>query len=612
MKNLISAAIAIFTIMSSVVPSGAALAQTSTGSGSASVSAVAPVANPPAIAMKDWKFSRNMALGTKGADVTELQKFLTEQGFYAGPVTGGYYQLTMQAVQKFQKANGVEATGYFGLKSRGVANGIRDRLVNFICPNDASGCTIPAPSLSIVPEGDLSTAVGASFNVVFRVSGGSQTFYDIKGMGEVPGLQWNRSECPPGAYCVKGPDRDSISLVGTPRKAGIYTVTVMAREDVVSPCKELKPNMPCPMLYPQARYGKASFTIVVKGDGTTSAPVLKGVKGPAELKVSEEGTWTIQATGKGSLAYSVVWGDEMPDAMTNSMKAGASMQFIQTATFSHRYQNPGLYTAIFKVADEQGNVATASLGVKVGDVLVMTGGSIVIEPEQTILRPGREAKLAAYYQPPMPPCPQGMFCAQMMPPRIAVRANWRTSNPDVVSLREPNCVSIGVTSGVENCQNVVYVMGVKPGTATVTAMYEAGGQQFAAKTLINVLPFEKSGRLILSPSSAAINVGGSANFTALYEDPLPDCAYVMPVCDIAYRAPYPVAVDWYLDNPSVAALSIAVADCAPIPGAPTMPCRSFTSAQLIGLARGTATLSATYIRGDGSPKVDAKATVTVN
>lgn len=605
MKNLATSVIAAFAILASVLPSAPVFAETSaTGSASAAVSAAVPA--------KDWKFSRNLSVGTKHAEVTELQKFLTEQGFYAGPVTGNYFQLTMQAVQKFQKANGVEATGFFGVKSRGVANGIREKLANFICSND-QGCVIPAPVLTITAESDLSAAVGANFNAVFRVGGGNQP-YEIKGMGEVPGLTWTRNECPPGVYCIKGADPDSISLTGVPKKPGIYTVTVMAREEVSSPCKDLPSGTPCPMLYPNPRYGKASFTIVIKGDGqSTTGPVLKGVKGPAELKVSEEGTWTIQASGKGSLAYSVTWGDEMPAASANSPKAGASMQFIQTATFSHRYSNPGLYTAVFKVADENGNVATASLGVKVGEVLVNAGGSITIEPDQTILRPGREAKLAAYYQPPVPPCPKGMFCAQMMPPRIAVRANWRTSDPDVALLREPNCVDIGTTSGISNCQNMVYVLGGKPGTATVTAMYEAGGQQFSAKALITVAPSELSGTLTISPASAALKVGSSTLFTALYQDPLPPCAYATSgaVCKIAVRPPYPVTVDWYLDNPSVASLAVAVGDCAPISGA-NLTCTSFTAAQLTGTARGAATLTATYIRGDGSPKVDAKAAITVN
>lgn len=54
-------------------------------------------------------------------EVILLQQFLTEKGFYTGPITGNFYELTEAAVKRFQSAAGVPATGYFGPLSRGQA-----------------------------------------------------------------------------------------------------------------------------------------------------------------------------------------------------------------------------------------------------------------------------------------------------------------------------------------------------------------------------------------------------------------------------------------------------------------------------------------------------------
>ena len=58
------------------------------------------------------KISRNLALGSRGSDVAELQRFLKKQGFYSYPEITGYYgPVTMKAVQAFQRAQGVVLSG---------------------------------------------------------------------------------------------------------------------------------------------------------------------------------------------------------------------------------------------------------------------------------------------------------------------------------------------------------------------------------------------------------------------------------------------------------------------------------------------------------------------
>ncbi len=65
----------------------------------------------------------SLTVGSRGAQVTELQQTLTNLGFYSGPITGYFGGLTRAAVVKFQIANNINpAVGYFGPLSRTKLN----------------------------------------------------------------------------------------------------------------------------------------------------------------------------------------------------------------------------------------------------------------------------------------------------------------------------------------------------------------------------------------------------------------------------------------------------------------------------------------------------------
>lgn len=67
----------------------------------------------------------NVSLGrnsTQSAEVLKLQQFLFDRGYLSVRPTGAFLSLTFAAVQAFQKANGIETTGFFGPLSRAAAN----------------------------------------------------------------------------------------------------------------------------------------------------------------------------------------------------------------------------------------------------------------------------------------------------------------------------------------------------------------------------------------------------------------------------------------------------------------------------------------------------------
>jgi hypothetical protein len=98
------------------------------------------------------------------------------------------------------------------------------------------------------------------------------------------------------------------------------------------------------------------------------SPVINGVSGPTTLNIGQTGTWSITASDPLSttLSYSVVWGDQVLYP-SNASSASGNIVYNQTATFTHAYSNAGNYTPVFYVQDSNGNTASTSLSVNVGN-----------------------------------------------------------------------------------------------------------------------------------------------------------------------------------------------------------------------------------------------------
>ncbi len=90
-----------------------------------------PPATPPSptppigevLSLATFNFASNLRLGMSGNAVTELQKQLTANGVYSGPITGYFGPLTLAGVKAYQSKVGVLATGFVGPLTRAQLNG---------------------------------------------------------------------------------------------------------------------------------------------------------------------------------------------------------------------------------------------------------------------------------------------------------------------------------------------------------------------------------------------------------------------------------------------------------------------------------------------------------
>ena len=526
----------------------------------------------------DYKFEKNLSFGVRNdKDVERLQNFLLEKGYYSGPVTGNYLSLTLKAVKKFQKDNGVEDTGYLGPKTRAV---IKDKVVSCTVGQDC-GTTIIKPAehvLKITTDSSLTASVGKDFSAIFKVNGWNPSHGDlnVEGSGVIPGLSWSK----PTIQCIMAPCGDApmknsqtIYLNGTPTQAGVYQVTVTA-SSWSSGCNSTSGI--CPEMAKQTGYGKAEFTIVVNNSsGTNLPPVITGLKGPTSLKVGEEGQWEIKAHDPDSsiLSYSVVWGDEVENSAQSAAKT-ATDSTSQKASFSHVYSRAGEYKAVFTVTDETGLKAAASLTTVVGGGVVQAG-TLMIDPSSANFNVGDGGKFVASFT-PMGNC-DGIHCPK--PASRLVEASWSVSVPGIVTLR-PNPCPLN-----QNCEPYVYVSASVPGKVYLIASYTESGNTYLTKVpiVVQAIPPTIEASLKIDPSSASLKVGEGKQFVAWF-DPAANCdGKKCPKLPVRQ-----VEASWSVSAPGVAVIKPNVCPNLPNTGA------CLPQVTVEGVAAGRVNLIATY------------------
>lgn len=70
-----------------------------------------------------YRFSTDMTIGARGAQVVELQERLRAEGFFTFPTSTGYFgPITQEAVKQYQTAHGISATGFVGPLTRASLN----------------------------------------------------------------------------------------------------------------------------------------------------------------------------------------------------------------------------------------------------------------------------------------------------------------------------------------------------------------------------------------------------------------------------------------------------------------------------------------------------------
>ena len=125
-----------------------------------------------------YNYTRDLTVGSRGADVTALQNLLANKGFLSVSATGYFGPLTKAALAAWQAANGITpSVGYFGPKTRAAVSA----MAGPVAPTPPgsptpSGPAVPAPASGLLvtlasdnpPPGSLIPS--SSRNRVLRVT----------------------------------------------------------------------------------------------------------------------------------------------------------------------------------------------------------------------------------------------------------------------------------------------------------------------------------------------------------------------------------------------------------------------------------------------------------
>jgi hypothetical protein len=103
--------------------SSAGASTASTGTGSVTTTAAGTVSRGQVLGASTFNFTRNLMVGLRGDDVTQLQTMLIAEGYLNIAAPTGYFgALTKTAVIKHQKAHGINGTGFVGARTLAQLN----------------------------------------------------------------------------------------------------------------------------------------------------------------------------------------------------------------------------------------------------------------------------------------------------------------------------------------------------------------------------------------------------------------------------------------------------------------------------------------------------------
>lgn len=111
-----------------------------------------------------FMFNKNLSVGMRNADVTALQNYLADAGFFNLAPTGYFGSITKSAVVAFQLANNLPGTGFVGVLTRGVLNS------SPVAATPTPGATCPAGFTCTPSTPTAPTLVGSEGFAEVRVS----------------------------------------------------------------------------------------------------------------------------------------------------------------------------------------------------------------------------------------------------------------------------------------------------------------------------------------------------------------------------------------------------------------------------------------------------------
>src|SRR3989344_1098604 len=121
------------------------------------LSLVFVLTTPPNALATSISFTRPLSLGVSGTDVSLVQEFLKEQGFYTyAAITGYFGPITKQAVIDFQKAYDINPIGIVGPQTQAKITSLSSGFTTSVSPLPPTSQTLSSTELTSLKNDILS------------------------------------------------------------------------------------------------------------------------------------------------------------------------------------------------------------------------------------------------------------------------------------------------------------------------------------------------------------------------------------------------------------------------------------------------------------------------
>ncbi len=326
-------------------------------------------------------FTKDLTVGSKGADVTALQNWLIGKGFsIAAGATGTFGAQTKAAVAAWQASAGITpAAGYFGAKSRAVANASGSTSTGGTSTAGLTGTgrltrvSTLGDVTSDIKEGDSATSVvGASFDATdgdVSIQRVDATF--VVGSAGSQSANLNKYVSSVAVY-LDGKKLGSMDATSGDKDTRTWTYRFAGLNGVIK--KGMTGNLyikVTPVSSVDSKEDGKTVTAKILADGVRAV----GADGISETYVSTAITQDFQVSAKTSATLTATAGSDNPKASQVAVSSSTTTG-VKLLSFNLKAKNQDLtvdqIVAGFQTSDNNLNDVVSTVKLMKGDTVIKT------------------------------------------------------------------------------------------------------------------------------------------------------------------------------------------------------------------------------------------------
>ncbi len=298
-------------------------------------------------------FQDQIGVGAQGTEVTSLQTWLENNGYYNGPVTGYYGTLTMAGVKDFQSSNGISATGYVGPLTLAALNA------------RASGSTTVSSNPTVLAqlEAELNSLLAQ-----IQALGGSTSITTSTGAPTAANLSFQTSVGVSDNGTITGATGNgplTYALVNNPSNGTITSFNSQTGAFTYAPNSNFVGNDTFTYRVSNSSGTSAPMTVTVSvGSSSAGVPTSQGFSFSTQSSAAYNGN--LSASGSGPYTYSI-GSEPSHGTISNFNSSTGSFTYTPTANYS------GSDTFTYTVSNNAGVSSPATVTINNGSN--STGGA---------------------------------------------------------------------------------------------------------------------------------------------------------------------------------------------------------------------------------------------